>query len=683
MNNKTLVLQPSTHAKRAHELKIRKGTPKARGFQRAARWWHFGLPVKKNARIKAEIYLGPFDEQPTYSVVVPFTTDGGKQVDVHHMQLKGLEHPFYVRWWVGTPGADGRITDWQPFLNPYARALMGKIVWSEGRPTFPLECVTATRFNWYGHERSVTDTPLPQGLIYEALVWGMTAHPSSGMDAQSGKLEGLVPKLDHLAALGVTHLNLMPIGEAPNRDNPRLPEHYWNCWGYMSEAFAAVNHSLSGLGPLGSPASLMFVVRECHKRGIKVILDLVFNHTYINVLEPIWPFAYFRNGDGSHDGSFTGCGNTVNCNHPVVRELILHTLKYFHKVCGVDGFRFDLAAVFALDADGVHRRTELLHEMENSGDLITADLIAEPWHCRHGALDGGIFHDPRWARWTERKKVFFDAIRSVSGWHNKYADMIARRSGEVVYATCHDGATLWDTVAYDHKENLGNGENNQDGPDDSHMYGHGWHGELPADMDEDRRRAIHSLRIKQSMNVITMLMAVRDVVQLLYGDEGLRTQLGNTNAVFRPDLVQVDWHRMRCHAFMQTLIAKLTEIRKRHLVRFDRRVAFHGLTPNEPEWAGWNNFLAWSWERIGESELPEGMDEVVRAELLALPELFAAANMHWEGHTVHLPALPEGWSWHRIVDTAQANPTEESFVGNETYEMHPRSVVMLEARKNA
>ena len=410
-------------------------------------------------------------------------------------------------------------------------------------------------FDW--EDDAPPATPLAQTVIYELHVRGFTRHPSSGV-RHPGTFLGLCEKIPHLKSLGVTAVQLMPILEFDeldsSRKNPLNGEPLRNYWGYSSLSFFAPKASFAAQAGR-QVREFKETVKAFHKAGIEVILDVVYNHTAEgNEHGPSLSFRgldnaiyYMLDREGRYY-NFAGCGNTLNGNHPVVRDLILDSLAYLVAELHVDGFRFDLASVLGRGVDGkVLEDPPLLRHIAEHPVLAGTKLLAEPWDAA-GLSQLGRF--PVWGRWAEFNGWFRDDVRRfvrgdagatanvakrVCGSLDLYGDASRHPHHSLNFITCHDGFTLWDLVSYSHKHNLANGENNKDGWDDnlSCNYGH----EGPT-----HDGHVNAVRQRQARNFLTLLLISQGVPFLTQGDEFGRTQHGNNNAYCQDNEISwVDW----------------------------------------------------------------------------------------------------------------------------------------------
>jgi glycogen operon protein len=447
------------------------------------------------------------------------------------------------------PHAGHRFDRRHVLLDPFARAVGGRAVFcSPPRKAdiFPHRGrIPENNFDW-GHDRPL-DFPVSNLVIYEMHVRGFTRHASSGV-AQPGTFDGLREKIPHLVELGINCVELMPIFEFDEhenfRKNPDTGEPLCNYWGYSTLAFRAPKAGFAARGHEGQEVNeLKELVKSLHAAGIQVILDVVFNHTAEgDASGPVISFrgldnkTYYLLAPNGDYLNFSGCGNTLDCNHPVVRDFVLDCLRYWAAEYHIDGFRFDLASVLGRDSQGHPLpNPPLLESIAHDPVLAHCELIAEAWDAG-GLYQVGNF--PSYGRWMEWNGKYRDAARRfLRGDDDSVGEMVQRIMGSpdlyqasgrkpsasVNFVTCHDGFTLADLFAYETKYNLENGESNADGGNDNWSWNCGTEGPTT---DPD----INALRLRCAKNAMTLLMVSQGVPMLYMGDEVGRTQRGNNNA---------------------------------------------------------------------------------------------------------------------------------------------------------
>jgi glycogen operon protein len=631
--------------------------------------------------------------------IISLTPEAHRTFFFWHVYVEGLSPGVYYTWRIARSGQiiDAAIE----LLDPWARTT-SDARWDRraaiGGPSAgnSLRAIVTPPL-----EKSVGPSPSAQDLtdvvIYEVHVGGFTRHASSGV-RHPGTFAGLIEKIPYLRELGVTHVELLPVMAFDEQDVPSGVAAYGlkNYWGYSSYGFYAP-HPRYCVDPLRAPHEFRDCVRALHDAGIGVLLDVVFNHTAeggadgptINFKALANDVFYHLEGhDPNRYRDYTGCGNTINCNHPLVTNFFLNCLEYWTEDLGVDGFRFDLASVFARGEDGAPlANPPLTWGIELSRALVMRPLIAEAWDAA-GLYQVGAFPGMRWAEWNGRyRDVVRRFVRGDPGIVGEVAtrlagshDMYGRRTPlhSVNFISCHDGFTLYDLVSYNHKHNEANGEDNRDGNNDNLSWNCGAEGET-----DDA--AVLALRRRQAKNFMAILFLSQGAPMILAGDEVLRSQRGNNNAYCQDnELSWFDWRLVKTNGDMLRFTRELIALRKRHPSLRRRRfltghpasgatlpdVTWHGERLNDPPWfdGGGARLLAFTLAGAGAQEKP----------------LHVILNMWHEARTVDVPALA-GCAWRRALDTAIASPhditpPEQQGVGvNNSYVAQPRSVVVLEA----
>jgi glycogen operon protein len=552
--------------------------------------------------------------------------------------------------------------------------------------------VDARGYDWEG-DRPL-DRPYESTVIYEMHVGGFTRHPNSGVAPERrGTYAGVIDKIPYLKDLGVTAVELLPVFEYDASDAPAGLTNYW---GYSPVSFFSPHRAYSSrkdlLGPI---AEFREMVKALHRADIEVILDVVFNHTTEgNENGPTLSYRGFDNEayymlapDKAGYMNFSGCGNTLNSNHPIARRMIIDSLRYWVHEMHVDGFRFDLASILSRDEWGQPKANPpVLLDIESDPMLASTRLIAEAWDPG-GLYQVGNFVGDSWLEWNGR---FRDDVRSFikgdAGIVPRLADRLVgspdlfaheeREPEESInFITCHDGFTLNDSVSYNGKHNEANNEGNRDGNDDNRSWNCGFEG--PTN-DPD----IESLRSRQVKNALAILLFSTGTPMILMGDEVRRTQNGNNNAYCQDnELSWFDWSLVEKYADVRRFAKLLIEARlhlrawegaePRTLNELLRRtqVDWHGVNLHDPRWA----------------------DPETRAVAASFrdPEgkycIHAIFNAHWEAKDFELPLRPDGRPrhWRRWLDTAQASPHDISHwndaprVAGPRCRAEPRSTVFL------
>lgn len=533
--------------------------------------------------------------------------------------------------------------------------------------------------------------PSAQTIIYEMHVRGFTRNPNSGVvENARGTYAGLIEKIPYLQELGINAVELLPVFAFDAQD---CPPGVINYWGYAPVSFFAPHPAYSSRqDPLGPIDEFRDMVKALHRAGIEVILDVVFNHTAEGNHDG--PTLCFRGIDNTayytlepHQAwysNYSGCGNTLNANHPVVRRMILDSLRYWVKEMHVDGFRFDLASILSRNSEGhVLPNPPVLWDIESDPDLAGIKLIAEAWDAA-GLYQVGSFVGDTWKEWNGRfRDDVRDFFRGEPGSSGRMADRMLgshevyghkRREAEqsVNFVTCHDGFTLNDLVSYNEKHNTANGEGNRDGASDNRSWNCGAEG--PTDDPE-----IEQLRNRQVKNFLTATVLSLGVPMIVMGDEARRTQHGNNNGYCHDnESVWFDWSLVEKHADVHRFVRLLLSRRLLRDVKHEQdrislsemleqaTTSWHGVRLNQPDWSGHSRSFAFC------TDMPR--DNLV---------FYLILNSWCEPQEFELPALTEGSRWRRWIDTFLPSPDDiadwdvtESIPGF-TYSAGPRSVVVL------
>ncbi|HVL02387.1 MAG TPA: glycogen debranching protein GlgX [Dongiaceae bacterium] len=618
-----------------------------------------------------------------------------------HVYVEGARPNLRYTWRVAEPDQD--LANAPELLDPWARAVdnrhWNRALAASGEAGHQVLRAIVTERDERDPALRPIRCDLNDAVIYEVHVGGFTRHPSAGVN-NPGTFAGLIEKIPYLQQLGVTHVELLPVMAFDEQDVPFNvnDQGLHNYWGYSTCAYFAP-HPGYCIDPARAPQEFTDCVRALHEAGIGVLLDVVFNHTAEGGRGgPIINFKALANDvfyhtdpdDRSNYRDYTGCGNTVNCNHPWVTNFIVRCLEYWASSLGVDGFRFDLASVFARDADGNVMAEPLLPwSIELSPVLIGRPLIAEAWDAA-GLYQVGSYPGMHWSEWNGRYR---DLVRRfVRGDRGLIGELATRLTGSsdlygpshrlpsngVNFVTCHDGFTLHDLVSYNGKHNDANGEENRDGTNDNLSWNCGAEGDT-----EDADVLV--LRQRQARNAFTILLLSQGVPMLLAGDEVLHSQNGNNNAWCQDnELSWFDWTRVESQADMVRFVRELIALRKRHPALRARRfltgevqpetglpdICWHGCELNQPQWNDPDAQL------LAFTLAPLQPDE---------PPLHAVFNMADAVCAAPLPEWP-GLRWHRALDTACVSPddivppSEQTPLESDHYEVQPRSVLVLEAR---
>jgi isoamylase len=695
---------------------IRAGSPLPLGTQEMGNGVNFAIFSRNATRVRLELFNNPQDPVP--SRLVDLDSARNRTGDVWHVWVQGVGSGQLYAYRVDGPYAPTkghRFNFNRLLLDPFASAISQLPPWDFGSArgydsssldqdlviskldnsrSMPKCVIVIEPFEWNG------DQPLRHAwsktIIYEMHVRGFTIHPQSGV-IHPGTYRGLTEKISYLKALGITAVELMPVQEfnetSLTRRNPLTGQMLKNYWGYDPVAFFAPKASYSSSGGLGQQClEFKEMVRAFHSAGIEVILDVVFNHTAEG--DQLGPTLCFRGMDNAifytladdkrYYKNFTGTGNTINANHPVVRDHILSALRHWVVEMHVDGFRFDLASVLDRDGTGdLLANAPLLARIAEDVILRDVKIIAEAWDAA-GAYEVGSFSERRWAEWNGRYR---DDVRRFwrgdDGMLGSFASRICgsadiyTRSGKgpegsINFITCHDGFTLNDLVSYRTKDNEANGENNHDGTDANYSDNYGSEGPT-----EDA--GTDAMRKRQIKNFLLTLLISRGVPMLLGGDEFRRTQGGNNNSYCQDNEISwIDWSNVEQHQECYRFAQGMIEFRRAHPVL--SKEEFY--TDAEIHWFN------------AQGKLPDWTDPKAKQFACLIQEierqsLFLIFNADTSGADFHLPPMPEGFRWHRAVDTSCPAPQdlvaaeEETHLNNPTtYRVGARSSAILLTKKN-
>ena len=547
-------------------------------------------------------------------------------------------------------------------LDPFARSISGRSVWGiEPDYTNPFQYrgqIIREDYDWLG------DKPLemhPSDLvIYEMHLRSFTQHPASEVRYR-GTYAGLIEKIPYLKALGVNCVELMPIFEFDEFENSREVNgrRLVNYWGYSTVGFLAPKAGYAASARFGMEADeLRHMIRTLHQNGIQVILDVVFNHTAEGGEGgPSISFKgidnrtyYLLTPDGGYI-NYSGCGNTMNCNNPVVRNLMLGCLIYWVAAFHVDGFRFDLASILSRDEKGVPMMNPPLLESIACDEVLGKTLlIAEAWDAG-GLYQVGTF--PAYGRWSEWNGMYRDCLRRfIKGEAERLPELILRIRGSddlyrqrgptasINFVTCHDGFTLYDLVSYNEKHNWDNGEENRDGTNDNASWNCGAEGST-----DDPE--IIALRMRQMKNMLTVLLTSRGIPMLLSGDEFANTQYGNNNAYCQDNEISwLDWNQLERYRDLYDYVRRLIAFRKAHpVLRADGYDFSHNGT-GYPE-LSFHGTQAWNLDEHspGLSFAYMYAEDHVRYCTERDAFIYVAVNAYWETQHYGLPILPEGFQW--------------------------------------
>jgi len=577
-------------------------------------------------------------------------------------------------------------------LDPYAKSVASSNKWGRGNSSPPYspfgEIILNPSFDWEN------DAPphlnLNDLILYEMHVRGFTQHVSSEVN-NPGTFLGIIEKIPHLLDLGVNAIELLPIQEFDEEEYHRAHPHtqrLYNYWGYSTvNFFAPMNRFASSSACGAAIKEFKTMVKSLHQHGIEVILDIVFNHTAEGnekgpelSFKGIDPDVYYIKDNKKKHLNYSGCGNTVNANHPIVLEFIINVLRYWVVEMHVDGFRFDLASALTRGCHGNPLpNAPLIEVISKDPFLAKTKLIAEPWDAA-GLYQVGDF-SPQTKRWSEWNDKYRDGVRRFikgTSWTN--GDFAMRMCGSddlyhargpcasINFITAHDGFTLADLVSYNMKHNLKNGEHNRDGSNDNNSWNCGVEGSTV-------NNAVLNLRKRQMRNFHLALLLSQGIPMLLMGDEYGHTKNGNNNTWCQDNEINwFLWDHLSVNAAFYRFYRLAIHFRKNHsLLRrttflSPQDITWHGKTPFKPEWNFPNTFVAFTLNDFAGNN-----------------DLYVAFNANDQEAVVQLPIPPNSKTWHWIVNTANPSPTDfyENDEGprqeEEVYKLVPHSAIILQA----
>jgi isoamylase len=660
---------------------------------------NFSVFAKHNATVQLLLFDDVDTSKP--SRVIDLDPRANRAYHYWHVFVPGITAGQIYAYRVAGPFDPERGLRFDPskaLLDPYGRCIArptGRSREAARRPgdnaatALRSVVVDPSAYDWEGD--APLGRPFAKTIIYEMQVGGFTRHPSSGLaPAKRGTYAGLIDKMPYLQDLGVSAVELLPIFAFDEQDGPPRLGNYW---GYQPLSFFAPHDGYSSRSdPLGALDEFRDMVKALHRAGIEVILDVVYNHTAEGGADgPTICFRglanetyYILAEDKSRYADYTGCGNTLNANEPIVRRLILDSLRYWVSEMHVDGFRFDLASILSRDQHGRPMASPpTLWDIESDPVLANVKLIAEAWDAA-GLYQVGSFAGDSWKEWNGR---FRDDVRAFLKGDNGTARAMAFRltgspdifeaeqrepEQSVNFVTCHDGFTLNDLVSYNSRHNEANGEENRDGADHNLSWNCGVEG--PTSDPEVER-----LRIRQIKNFLTLTLLATGTPMLLMGDEVRRSQGGNNNAYCQnTEISWFDWNLVEKHADIRRFAKALIMFRMNRdlpVERLDvtlnellRRQPFqwHGVRLNGPDWSDQSHTLAATVPLLGYR---------LRLHLII--------NAYWEALQFEIPALEAQEPWRRCIDTYRDPPedfcawADAQPVPGSTYLVQPRSVVIL------
>lgn len=584
-------------------------------------------------------------------------------------------------------------------LDPYSRAVTGQRKWGEkpeGGKDFEYRArVVKSSFDW-GNIKQL-EQPFEDLVIYETHVRGYTKDKSSGVSAP-GTFAGLKDKIPYLKDLGINAVELMPIFEFDEMESARVVDgvQLYNYWGYNTVSFFAPNTSYAFNEEHNHEGDeLKSLIKALKENGIEVILDVVFNHTAEgNEMGPCFSFkgidnnVYYMLTPDAHYYNFSGCGNVMNCNHPVVRSFIINCLRHWAIEYRVDGFRFDLASILGRDQNGAPMANPpILESLAFDPVLGKMKLIAEAWDAG-GLYQVGSF--PSWNRWAEWNGRYRDDMRSflkgddgmagnaitrITGSRDLYRPESRGHKASVNFMTCHDGFTLYDLYSYNVKHNEKNGWNNTDGDNNGHSWNCGAEGET-----DDPN--VNGLRRRLIKNAFAALLCSRGPAMFFAGDEFCNTQFGNNNAYCQDNIISwLDWSRLEEFKEIHDFVRHMIQFRKEHPIlrkmtkpsscQFPE-ISVHNGTP-------FNASTDYKTKLIG--IMYAGRNEEDKEDDI----VFYCMNAYWEPLVMQLPVLPNGKHWHVDTNTnaeyfdGEDFTAKTEFLGVNTIRVPARTTIILVA----
>lgn len=584
-------------------------------------------------------------------------------------------------------------------LDPYSRAVTGQRKWGEkpeGGKDFEYRArVVKSSFDW-GNIKQL-EQPFEDLVIYETHVRGYTKDKSSGVSAP-GTFAGLKDKIPYLKDLGINAVELMPIFEFDEMESARVVDgvQLYNYWGYNTVSFFAPNTSYAFNEEHNHEGDeLKSLIKALKENGIEVILDVVFNHTAEgNEMGPCFSFkgidnnVYYMLTPDAHYYNFSGCGNVMNCNHPVVRSFIIDCLRHWAIEYRVDGFRFDLASILGRDQNGAPMANPpILESLAFDPVLGKMKLIAEAWDAG-GLYQVGSF--PSWNRWAEWNGRYRDDMRSflkgddgmagnaitrITGSRDLYSPESRGHKASVNFMTCHDGFTLYDLYSYNEKHNEKNGWNNTDGDKNGHSWNCGAEGET-----DDPN--VNGLRRRLIKNAFAALLCSRGPAMFFAGDEFCNTQFGNNNAYCQDNIISwLDWSRLEEFKEIHDFVRHMIQFRKEHPIlrkmtkpsscQFPE-ISVHNGTP-------FNASTDYKTKLIG--IMYAGRNEEDKEDDI----VFYCMNAYWEPLVMQLPVLPNGKHWHVDTNTnaeyfdGEDFTAKTEFLGVNTIRVPARTTIILVA----
>ena len=689
------------------DYQLKHGKPYPSGSKYNEKGVNFSIFSRYAEQVELLLFSSADSDEPFQ--IIPLNKDINRTFFSWHVYVSKLPVGTWYTWRMNGQGQERdsgfRFEKEKHLLDPWAQAVSHKR-WDRKAACNPgdnvlssMRCmVTDDQYDWEG------DMPLAirseKAIVYELHVGGFTRHSSSKVK-HPGTFSGLIEKIPYLQKLGISHVELLPIMAFDEQDVPPKTAELGlkNYWGYSTHSFFSPHPGYCVTPEEGTHVQeFRDLVKALHKAGIGVIMDVVFNHTAeAGATGPVINFRgiggksfyHTDNADKSILRDYTGCGNTVNANHPLVARFIISCLEYWVREMHVDGFRFDLASAMARGENGeVLQDPPVLWGIELSEQLIKTKLIAEAWDAA-GLYQVGSFPGYRWAEWNGRyRDIIRQFVRGDKGLLSELATRICGSSdlyqhqgrlpiNSINFVTCHDGFTLYDLFSYNEKHNLANGEDNRDGCSNNLSYNSGVEGDT-------NNADILDFRKKQAKNVFAILLLSQGVPMLLAGDEILHSQRGNNNCYCQDnDTSWIDWNLAKKNADVLRFVQEMIALRKRHPAIMRRRfltgevptdkdkpdVSWHGTEINEPLWFDPEaRILAFTLTGVDADE----------------EDLHVVMNMSDESASIRLPLI-KAKKWCVALDTSQQapydiiTPTKQKQYKGSHYTVHEKTVVIFES----
>lgn len=639
----------------------------------------FVLFSRGATKARVLLYENVEDREP--SEMLHLTPETDRWGDIWSVFVPGISHGQLYHFQVDGPNDPKNGLRFDPnarLIDPYAKCLAGPFQPSTDGIVRPPKCVVMDDyFDWQGDRHIRRD--ISETIIYETHVRGFTQSPTAKVK-NPGSYLGIIEKIPYLKSLGITAVELMPVHEFPTREIYGNVGERQNYWGYDPLNFFAPHQGYAHSKEPGAVVNeFKTMVKELHKAGIEVILDVVFNHTCEgNERGPTLTFkglennVYYMLSNGEHYANYSGCGNTVNGNHPIVREMIFHCLRHWVHNYHVDGFRFDLASILSRDRNGnLVSNPPLVETIAEDPLLADTKIIAEAWDAA-GAYQVGSFGNPRWAEWNGRYRDDMRRFwRGDTGMLGAFATRISGSSDlyehagrspfcSINFITSHDGFTLNDLVSYREKHNQANGEDNRDGDNNNYSDNYGVEGVT-------RRPEIESLRLRQIKNMLATLLLSQGVPMFVFGDECRRTQRGNNNAYCQDNEISwFDWSLVERNSDLVRFVQAMIHFRRSQpTVRRDHFLTGRPEREGELPDVSWFTALGTAVDWAGNDQTlicllkaPKVVNKKSNRKDAPARDVLLLVNASGVPREFILPPVAKGTKWRLFVDTAADAPND-------------------------